>query len=133
MCGVKDWCVELVSLRPDHKVDRDLGEAVYMCESCNCSKLSFPNRTCGAKMCSITTCKNHPTYSSDIVVQRTQQRMADADNRYGALMETKAGYHIRELPGIMYINHAMVNKYSKSIAEDMGATLTRLLSPPGER
>jgi hypothetical protein len=59
--------------------------------------------------------------------------MADADNRYGALMETKAGYHIRELPGIMYINHAMVNKYSKSIAEDMGATLTRLLSPPGER
>lgn len=128
LCGTKDWCVELVSVRLEHKVpDEVAGEAVYMCENCNSTGLAFPGRTCGSKMCSITSCKNHPTFSSDLVVQRRFERQQDAINRYGELREA-GGYHLRELPGIVFLNHKAIEQYSNQISSDVGSALTKLLT-----
>ena len=120
-CGIHEWCAELVQ-------DKESKNFIYMCESCESDKEPFPGRTCGTRMCTVVKCPNHPAHAEiDKLTGNTKVRMIAADRRYGEMRALPNGLQVRELPGMMHVNHKMIEHYSKSIAGDMGKVLTALL------
>lgn len=126
VCGVQDWCVELTQMK-----NRDGFTSGYICSHCASDGEPFPGMTCGTKSCTQVGCKHHPSFSNALVVGKDRAiREIENERRYGKMIEGPGGFMHREKPGIIYMNTRIMDKYSKSIADDMGAVLSGLLSSP---
>lgn len=110
-CGHTEWCVELVQVSSS--------ETRYICEHC-LNPVPQKWATCGIKPCTKISCPHHPG-------QRAARQIA-AEQRYGELKMLENGRKGRDCPGIMYINTAMIDKYSTSIADAVGEDLRKLLT-----
>ena len=121
-CGVKDWCVELVQ--------DDEMNIKYTCQHCQTGGDPFPGAICGTKMCSRLECEHHPdhVHARSMVGSRIKREI-QAEARYGKLQKHN-GVYTRELPGMIHLEHKVIQHYSKSIASDVGRVLEGLLSPP---
>lgn len=124
ICGTHEWCVELTQ-KYDHQ------DVEYTCQHCLSEGEPFPGMICGTKHCTTVTCKNHPENGnlSPVDMNRKKREM-EANKRYGELKQLPNGMKARENPGIIYVNTRVMDKYSKSIASDMGKVFQALLGSP---
>lgn len=121
-CGTQEWCVELT-----HGKEK----TEFICQSCLSNGEAFPGMTCGTKMCTALECPNHPAHEHAKSLKGQQKiRQIEAEARYGPLMQLPNGMMVRELPGIIYINNKVIEKTTKSMADQIGHAFAALLESP---
>lgn len=118
-CKTTDWCVELYQTEADTS---------YLCQSCVSEMRPFPGMTCGTKMCTALGCINHPAHQLHNSLQGDKAvRQIEAVSRYGELTTLENGMHVRQRPGILYVNNLAIEQTTKSIADKMGSAFTLML------